>query len=63
MADTHFEIKKVEEAGHTVTKVKRLMQYESVAELTRLLGGSGKQDAAKENAKELLALAKKLKKA
>ena len=62
MADTHFEIKKVEEAGHTVTKVKRLMQYESVAELTRLLGGSGKQDAAKENAKELLALAKKLKK-
>ena len=62
MADTHFEIMKSEKDGHTVTEVKKLFQYESVGELTRLLGGGEKNEAAKENAKELIAQAKKLKK-
>ena len=62
MADTHFEIMKSEKDGHTATEVKKLFQYESVGELTRLLGGGEKNEAAKENAKELIAQAKKLKK-
>ena len=62
MADTHFEILKSEKEGHTVTEVKKLFQYESVEELTRLLGGGDKKEAATENAKELIHQAKKLKK-
>ena len=62
MADTHFEIIKTEEGGHTATNVKKLFQYESVEELTRLLGGGEKNNAAQENAKELISQAKKIKK-
>ena len=62
MADTHFAIVKSEHDGHTVTEVKKLFQYESVEELTRLLGGGEKKTAATENAKELIAQAKKRKK-
>ncbi len=62
MADTHFEIVKTEKEGHTATEVKKLFQYESVAELTRLLGGGGKMEAATQNAKELIHQAKILKK-
>ncbi|MBR3039058.1 MAG: DNA repair protein RecN [Lachnospiraceae bacterium] len=61
MADNHFEISKHEKDGHTVTEVKKLFQYESVEELTRLLGGGEKTEAAKANAKELISQAKKLK--
>ena len=62
MADTHFEIVKTEKDGHTATEVKKLFQYESVEELTRLLGGGEKKEAASENAKELIRQAKDIKK-
>ena len=49
-------------AKTSLTEVKKLFQYESVEELTRLLGGGEKKTAATENAKELIAQAKKRKK-
>lgn len=62
MADNHFGITKLEKDGRTVTEVKKLLQYESVEELTRLLGGATETAAAKANAKEMIAMAKKVKK-
>ena len=62
MADNHFGITKSEKDGRTVTEVKKLLQYESVEELTRLLGGAAETAAAKANAKEMIAMAKKVKK-
>lgn len=62
MNDSHYEIVKKEENGHTTTNVRVLKEYESIEELTRLLGGAQASEAAKKNAKDLRAQAKEIKK-
>ena len=62
MADTHFEIRKTEENGHMVTDVHKLTADESLAEMTRLLGGAEDNTAAKENARALKKQAADIKK-
>ena len=62
MNDAHYEISKSEEDAHTKTTVHTLKEYESIEELTRLLGGSVVSEAAKKNAKDLRAQAKEIKK-
>ena len=62
MADTHFLIEKTVESGRTTSKIHRLPQEESVAELARMLGGVGITETVLENAKEMKELAAKTKK-
>lgn len=59
MADTHFYIEKRVEEGVTKTKVKKLEKEGQITEIARMLGGDEISAAARENAKELLAMAKK----
>lgn len=59
-SDAQYLIYKTEEAGKTVTKVKKLSDSEKVDELVRLTGGSV-SDAAISHAKELIYQFKKLK--
>ena len=62
MADTHFLIEKTVESGRTTSKIHRLPQEESVAELARMLGGVSITETVLENAKEMKQLAAKTKK-
>ena len=62
MADTHFLIEKTVESGRTTSKIHRLPQEESVAELARMLGGVSITETVLENAKEMNELAAKTKK-
>ena len=62
MADTHFLIEKTVESGRTTSKIHRLPQEESVAELARMLGGVRITETVLENAKEMKELAAKTKK-
>ena len=62
MADTHFLIEKTVESGRTTSKIHRLPQEESVAELSRMLGGVSITETVLENAKEMKELAAKTKK-
>lgn len=59
MADTHFYIEKNVEKGMTRTTITLLPEAERIPELARMLGGDEISEAALENAKELIALAKK----
>lgn len=60
MADVHLRITKTELDGRTLTKIERLNDTERVAEISRM--ASGKESAASiENAREMLASAKKFK--
>lgn len=61
MADTHFLIEKTVESGRTTSKIHRLPQEESVAELARMLGGVSITETVLENAKEMKELAAKTK--
>ncbi len=56
-ADAHFEIRKVERAGRTVTEVRRLAGEERVEELAAMIGGPAGGAAAVASARELLARA------
>ena len=62
MADSHFVIEKTVESGRTTSKIHRLPQEESVAELARMLGGVSITETVLENAKEMKELAAKTKK-
>lgn len=62
MADTHFLIEKTVESDRTTSKIHRLPQEESVAELARMLGGVSITETVLENAKEMKELAAKTKK-
>ncbi|MBQ9360482.1 MAG: DNA repair protein RecN [Lachnospiraceae bacterium] len=61
MADHHFVIEKTSDDSSTETSVRELKGDEPVEELSRLLSGSKVTDAVRENAKEMLAFAKKFK--
>ncbi|MDR0814101.1 MAG: DNA repair protein RecN [Oscillospiraceae bacterium] len=54
-ADRHFEIKKREDDGRTVTDVRILSQDERVLEISRMTGGETVTDATKLSARELIA--------
>ena len=57
MADTHFLIEKEADNEHTVTKIRRLENKESIAELGRMLGGVKITDTVLKSAKEMKDLA------
>lgn len=61
LADTHFFIRKGEKDQRTLTEVDRLEKEGRVEELARMLGGAKVTAATREHAREMLALAKKLK--
>ena len=61
MADVHFCIEKSASKNRTVTSVTRLSKEESVTELARLLGGAEITDRVMENAREMKALAERVK--
>jgi len=58
MADTHFYIEKGAVGGMTKTSICRLKEEERISELARMLGGDEISQAALENAKELIKMAK-----
>ena len=62
MADSHYLIEKSADAGKTVTRIVRLSEAESVAEIARLLGGATITDAVMSNALEMKQMAEKTKK-
>ncbi|MBV6458722.1 MAG: DNA repair protein RecN [Fimbriimonadaceae bacterium] len=55
-ADTHYRIEKVVESGRTQTRLRLLDPDERVVELARMLSGDSVTEAAKANARELLAM-------
>lgn len=57
MADRHFYIEKTTDGKTTVTGITPLNEKESVAELSRMLGGAGITDAVLKNAEEMRRLA------
>ncbi|MBI5192238.1 MAG: DNA repair protein RecN [Nitrospirae bacterium] len=54
MADTHYSVEKVLENNRVVTRIKRLKAEERIAEIGRMLGGTGDTSIALRYAKELL---------
>ncbi|MBR5480040.1 MAG: DNA repair protein RecN [Clostridia bacterium] len=62
MADTHFKIEKEEVGGRTVTNVTIMDDSGRILELARLLGGADITETTKNNARELIETAKKIKK-
>lgn len=62
MADSHFEISKEASGGKTSTHIRPLGNEERVDELARILGGATITETVTGNAREMLALADKLKK-
>ncbi|MDR1821598.1 MAG: DNA repair protein RecN [Oscillospiraceae bacterium] len=54
-ADRHFEIKKREDGGRTVTDVRILSDDERVLEISRMTGGETVTEATKLSARELIA--------
>ena len=61
MADRHFEISKDVEDGRSVTHILMLSEEESVRELARILGGVEITDTVLQNAREMQAMAQRLK--
>ena len=61
MADSHYLIEKTADSGKTVTKIVRLDEDESVAEIARLLGGASITDAVMSNAREMKQMAENTK--
>ena len=57
MADAHFLIEKAVENKSTVSRIRRLSDNDSVAELARMLGGAKITDTVMESAREMKALA------
>lgn len=57
MADAHFLIEKAVENKSTVSRIRRLTDNDSVAELARMLGGAKITDTVMESAREMKALA------
>ena len=57
MADAHFLIEKAVENKSTVSRIHRLGDKDSVAELARMLGGAKITDTVMESAREMKALA------
>ena len=57
MADAHFLIEKSVENKSTVSKIYRLDESQSIAELARMLGGAKITDTVMESAREMKALA------
>ncbi len=62
MADNHYRIEKKVEDDRTKTTVCLLDEEERINETARALGGADITDAARENARELIKIAKDLKK-
>ena len=62
MADAHFLIEKAVENKSTVSRIRRLSDNDSVAELARMLGGAKITDTVMESAREMkeLAMEKKI---
>lgn len=60
MADCHFEIAKSAREGKTTTRIHRLDEEAMVEELARLLGGARITDAVRQNAREMKALADRI---
>lgn len=62
MADAHFLIEKAVENKSTVSRIRRLTDNDSVAELARMLGGAKITDTVMESAREMkeLAMEKKI---
>ena len=56
-ADEHFLIEKAVENKSTVSRIRRLTDNDSVAELARMLGGAKITDTVMESAREMKALA------
>lgn len=54
MADTHYSVEKVLENKRVVTRVKRLNEEERIAEIGRMLGGTGDTSTALRYAEELI---------
>lgn len=54
IADTHYSVEKVLENNRVVTRIKRLNDAERVAEIGRMLGGTGDTSTALRYAKELI---------
>lgn len=61
MADHHYRIEKRTEEGSTRTNIVPLNEQESIAELTRILGGAQITDIVRQNAQEMRTLAKEFK--
>jgi DNA repair protein RecN (Recombination protein N) len=57
LAEAHFRIAKRTERGRALATVERVDGDELVAEIVRMLGGSGDDEAASRHARELLAAA------
>ncbi len=53
-ADTHFQVRKAERGGRTVTEVVKLSQEERVAEIARMIAGKEITDLSLEHAREFL---------
>lgn len=61
MADHHFVIEKTSDDSSTETSVRELKGDEPEEELSRLLSGSAVTDAVRQNAREMLAMAREYK--
>ncbi len=61
MADTHFFIEKTTDAMTTQTAISEMDEDARIREVARMVGGDVISDAAIENAKELIASARKVK--
>ena len=51
---THYFVYKEEEAGRTLTHIRKLDQEQRITELAHMLSGSTVTEAARENARQLL---------
>ncbi|MCR4693947.1 MAG: DNA repair protein RecN [Pseudobutyrivibrio sp.] len=61
MADAHFLIEKNVSEGHTISGIQKLLEEDTVSELSRMLGGSQITEAVLSNAAEMKKLAKEFK--
>lgn len=61
MADTHFEINKINQEKKVKTIIKKLNEIERINELSRLLGGVNLTTTTKLHAKEMIEMSKKIK--
>lgn len=61
MSDQHYVIEKITNGVTTITSIRRLSEEASVEELARILGGAEITENVTNNAKEMKALAKKIK--
>ena len=55
-ADNHYVIKKQEENGRTITKIRELSKDERIDELARIIDGDNLTETAINHAKEMLGL-------